>query len=280
MTELSEQEKLEKRRARRQQRILASASSRLNKITGTQSGFRESATPSPSPSPSTSSTLLDAKTTLAEHFPTDTDPRRKKYATQQDIISKHRPIVQKMIREEEERSAQDSLLGGKIPNMIMASMLFSKPTSEPAPSHPSNKYWNLLHFVSMVWLGLCAVYSEWSNVGFIRLANAWQSFEQSEYNNGDPPLPDRHFPVFRYFVTLQIAMHLGRTMYQEEDQRPATESSFSSIVAQLPEYMKEPVCLLQKYGLLVNGVFRDICITMFVIGFSCILAAIFYNDEN
>jgi hypothetical protein len=38
MTELTEQEKLEKRRARRQQRILASASSRLNKITGTQSG--------------------------------------------------------------------------------------------------------------------------------------------------------------------------------------------------------------------------------------------------
>jgi hypothetical protein len=38
MTELTEHEKLEKRRARRQQRILASASSRLNKITGTQSG--------------------------------------------------------------------------------------------------------------------------------------------------------------------------------------------------------------------------------------------------
>jgi hypothetical protein len=129
---------------------------------------------------------------VAEHFPADTDPRRRKYVNQ-DIISKHRPVVQQMIREEEKRSAQESssLLGGKIPSMIMASMLFSKPTSEPAPSHPSNKYWNLLHFVAMVWLGLCAVYSEWSNVGFMRLANAWQSFDQSKYSSSS--LPDRHF---------------------------------------------------------------------------------------
>jgi hypothetical protein len=39
MGDMTEQEKLEKRRARRQQRILASAESRLNLITGTQSGL-------------------------------------------------------------------------------------------------------------------------------------------------------------------------------------------------------------------------------------------------
>lgn len=38
MGDLTEQEKLERRRARRQQRILASAESRLSMITGTHSG--------------------------------------------------------------------------------------------------------------------------------------------------------------------------------------------------------------------------------------------------
>jgi hypothetical protein len=38
MGDMTEQEKLERRRARRQQRILASAESRLSMITGSQAG--------------------------------------------------------------------------------------------------------------------------------------------------------------------------------------------------------------------------------------------------
>lgn len=38
MGDIAEQEKIERRRARRQQRILASAESRLSKITGSQTG--------------------------------------------------------------------------------------------------------------------------------------------------------------------------------------------------------------------------------------------------
>lgn len=38
MGDIAEQERLERRRAKRQQKILASAASRLNLITGTQSG--------------------------------------------------------------------------------------------------------------------------------------------------------------------------------------------------------------------------------------------------
>ncbi|KAJ2957382.1 hypothetical protein NQZ79_g6897 [Umbelopsis isabellina] len=53
---MSEQEKLEKRRQRRQQKIMAGAGDRLSRITGT--AYPDRLTPSPVPSPSTSTTSV------------------------------------------------------------------------------------------------------------------------------------------------------------------------------------------------------------------------------
>ncbi|CAO3593140.1 unnamed protein product [Absidia cylindrospora] len=54
MPELTDQEKMERRRQKRQQRILTSAGDRLSRITGTAYPLRAS----PSPSPSTSASSL------------------------------------------------------------------------------------------------------------------------------------------------------------------------------------------------------------------------------
>lgn len=42
---------------------------------------------------------------------------------------------------------------------------------ELQPDDGSAKYWTLIHFVSMVWLGLYAVYREWSAEGVQRFAS-------------------------------------------------------------------------------------------------------------
>ncbi|KAL9548948.1 hypothetical protein MBANPS3_005440 [Mucor bainieri] len=76
MVELTEQEKLERRRQKRQQRILQSGESRLGKITGTAFPNRASVSPSPSPSPSTSSINKPASTPSASTPPPFRTQRR------------------------------------------------------------------------------------------------------------------------------------------------------------------------------------------------------------
>ncbi|KAI9279645.1 hypothetical protein BY458DRAFT_431713 [Sporodiniella umbellata] len=242
---MSEQEKIEKRRARRQQKILASAESRLHKITGSPSAFRES--PTPSPSTSVSSLSEPLVNTVAEHYPPPSDPRRQKY--EERPISKpqqHRPAVQKMIEEEQARElSENGFLGGMVPQLLIVSMLRRTNPQERMQKkarHPINKYWNLLHFISMAWLGLCTVYKEWSvhgTDGVSHLALKDGLFHDSIH--------------FEYRIT--------------------DESTFSSIASQLPISLQSSAYFAQKYGVLANNIFRDLCIVVFVIGFTSLIAA-------
>ncbi|GAA5816873.1 hypothetical protein MFLAVUS_010407 [Mucor flavus] len=232
---------MEKRRARRQRKILASAESRLSMITGTQSederaltygelGFRESPTPSPSTS-TTSLSLVEEKNTLAEHYPSPNDPRRQKYEEKLLTPGKHRAAVQKAIEEEQADELNEGLLGGKISQILLAGMM--RKTNPPVAKscHPANKYWNLLHFISMAWLGFLAVYEEISYHGFKQVVNLIK----------DPSLKENttvHFPVFWYFVILEITLHFGRSMYQPDHNRIKEESTFTSIAYQLPESLQ------------------------------------------
>ncbi|KAG1054357.1 hypothetical protein G6F43_003629 [Rhizopus delemar] len=242
---MSEQEKLEKRRARRQQRILASAESRLNKITGSQSGLRQSPTPSPSNSVS-SLPEVPISNTLAEHYPPPHDPRRQKYE-ERPALSKsqqHRPVVQKMIEEEQARELSESgVLGGKVTQLLLAGMLRRTNPQErmqqKTAGHPANKYWNLLHFVSMAWLGTCAVYYEWLAHG-VGGVSSLAKRDRSYYDA-------IHFSVFWNFVLLQLILLCGRRIYQPE-YKPTGESTFMSIASELPEPLKSSAYFVQKYG--------------------------------
>lgn len=265
---MSEQEKLEKRRARRQQKILASAESRLHKITGSPSAFRES--PTPSPSTSVGSLSETQKNTIAEHYPLPTDPRRQKYEEKSiNRPQQHRPVVQKMIEEEQARELNESgFLGGIVPQLLVATMLRRinpQERMQKTACHPVNKYWNLLHFISMTWLGLCTIYREWSVHGMSGVGHL--SLKDGSYHDSI------HFPVFWYFVALQCILQFGRRVYQPEF-KITDESTFSSIASQLPGLLQSVAYFAQKYGVLANNIFRDLCIVIFVVGFTSLLTTI------
>ncbi|CAO3690654.1 unnamed protein product [Rhizopus microsporus] len=284
MGELSEQEKLEKRRARRQQRILASAESRLNKITGSQSAFRSS--PTPSPSNSSNSFQETNVNSLANHYPSAQDPRRQKYeerltppppspqpTTFASRVQQHRPEVQKRIEEEKARELNDhGFLGGRVPQILLATMLRrtnpQERMNQKSARLPANKYWNLLHFVAMVWLGVCAVCSQWSTYGASGVCDLIHQNETYDHNTV-------YYPVFWYFVTIQSLLHFARKVYQPE-YKITDELTFSGIVSQLPEALQDPACFVQKYGVIINEIFRDLCIVVFVIGFISLMTSLVY----
>ncbi|KAI7900708.1 uncharacterized protein BX663DRAFT_553708 [Cokeromyces recurvatus] len=127
MGDIAEQVRIEKRRARRQQKILASAESRLKKITNSQAAMRGGESPI-------------TKNSIAEHYPSAIDPRRRKY--EENLLVDHRFLTQEhdenagLIMMEESVKERDII----------------------HKQHDDDKYWDLLHLVSMVWLGIIAVY--------------------------------------------------------------------------------------------------------------------------
>lgn len=56
---------------------------------------------------------------------------------------------------------------------MFANMQQQQQQQQPLDGVPdtSSKYWNLLHFVSMIWLGMYAVYTEWRKGGTERFAS-------------------------------------------------------------------------------------------------------------
>ncbi|CAO3654789.1 unnamed protein product [Mucor fragilis] len=278
MGDIAEQERIERRRARRQQKILASAESRLSKITGSQAALRE--TPSPTPSPSTSTSTLNSisneKNTIAEHYPSPSDPRRQKYeerltpSPSTSSIKRqqlHRPAVQRAIEEEQANTLNENgFLGGKIPQLLLANMLRKTSPTPKRSSHPANKYWNLLHFISMMWLGILAIYEEGKAHGLNQVPKLIQ-------NPSEDAAGTIHFPVFWYFVVLEMALQFGRNVYHPHLKTPE-ESSFLNVASQLPPQWQHPAYLIQKYGVMANRIFRDLCIVIFVIGFTSLCLSI------
>lgn len=64
---------------------------------------------------------------------------------------------------------------------------------ELQPDDGSAKYWTLIHFVSMVWLGLYAVYREWSAEGVQRFASLVMD-DQARYA-AVQLVSDGHIPI-------------------------------------------------------------------------------------
>lgn len=52
------------------------------------------------------------------------------------------------------------------------------------------------------------------------------------------------------------------------------ESSFLNVASQLPPQWQHPAYLIQKYGVMANRIFRDLCIVIFVIGFTSLCLSI------
>ncbi|KAI8081574.1 uncharacterized protein BX664DRAFT_340744 [Halteromyces radiatus] len=210
MTELTDQQKLERRRLKRQQRILQSAGDRLERITGTAFPDRVS----PSPSPSNSATSLRPVSScssnrmtnshrplravssvpslqqkqqdfsmdninntnsmdVAEHFPASNDLRRRTYDTyskpiMEDIKSAENiPSILTESPLDETTPSFLSPINQKQPISLLNTLLMRKLYRQRHHHSldPSLKYWNALHFASMIWLTFCGLYTEWQEIG-------------------------------------------------------------------------------------------------------------------
>lgn len=130
---------------------------------------------------------------MAEHYPSPTDPRRQKYEVN-SVPGKHRPAVQKVIEEEQAHELKN---GNKIPQLLLASLLRRANPPVIKSCHPANKYWNLLHFVSMAWLGFLAVYEEISYHGLKEIVHLIK----------DPSLKENtshHFVSYSFYICLSL----------------------------------------------------------------------------
>ncbi|KAG0174978.1 hypothetical protein DFQ30_001453 [Apophysomyces sp. BC1015] len=286
MPELTEQEKLERRRQKRQQRILASAGNRLSKITGT--AFRET---SPTPSPSTSASSIALAEPQHRDLPRSRSPspavfgggplgsstssdaprsiRRASDADPSEALGAPPPLEDTLDAMFSSSSSLfglpspaggagepnlNDLLGGQFPfNPAFLANMQQQPQEQTVD--PSNKYWNLLHFVSMIWLGFYAVYVEWTTAGSERFASLLSSNPRDEGNLSYPAI---HFAA--------------RMLYQQGHMN--TNSTLGSIAAQLPPPFSIIITVILRYRLIWSCLVQDCCILVFVIGLAEVLSAV------
>ncbi|SAM04518.1 hypothetical protein [Absidia glauca] len=77
---------------------------------------------------------------------------------------------------------------------------------------PSLKYWNLLHLLTMLLLGMYGVYMEWSTAGLDRLAHLLRPEPSEVYaltHSG------AFVPMFWYFATAELCLQSARLFYQQ-----------------------------------------------------------------
>ncbi|KAI9478524.1 MAG: hypothetical protein EXX96DRAFT_571250 [Benjaminiella poitrasii] len=312
MGELTEQEKLERRRLKRQQRILQSGESRLSKITGT--AFPNRFTPSPSPSPSTSTAAIKSPSepkptsspspinTVRQRRPSD-DPSdelgapptlNSAHGTNNDSSQPMAPN-NAMFGEglfgngEGSSDPMQQLFAAAMNNANgaggagfnpLAALLANQNmdgSSSRAGETPANveaqrmmdksaKYWNLLHFIMMVGLGVYAVFTEWKRAGSDRFASL-VSNDASMTN-----YPAIHVPLFWYFVTLELCMQSARLFYQQ-GKIPTSSNTWLQLATQLPHPFGQIVTIVLRYRLIWSCLVQDICILIFIIGISQVVSS-------
>ncbi|KAI9348370.1 hypothetical protein BD770DRAFT_446315 [Pilaira anomala] len=292
MVELTEQEKLERRRQKRQQRILQSGESRLGRITGT--AFPNRSTPSPTPSPSTSfknssEPTLTPSTSLKYHSDStsfrrerrDSDDPSEELGAPTPFVDQDMNVVM--------NQAFANMFGGVAgipgaengggfnPASLLSAMGGSGsgssgiggeiPGQATVQVNDSTKYWNVLHLVTMVMLGIYSVYFEWTRAGSDRFAALLYS------NIGVSNYPTIHVPVFWYFVTLELCLQSARLFYQKGSMPPT--SMMATLATQLPHPFGSAITIILRYRLIWVCLVQDICVLIFIIGLSEVVSNVF-----
>ncbi|ORX47067.1 hypothetical protein DM01DRAFT_1386061 [Hesseltinella vesiculosa] len=273
MAELTDREKQEKRRQRRQQKIMAGAGDRLNRITGTAFPHR---TASPTPSPSTSS----GPSTSLPRGPTHDHPRLDDDPS--DELGAPPPLdplnmfggdpmamfgggnMDDMFRQGGMPPGLLSAMTGAAGTMP-AGMPGTTPPGPASPLDPTVKYWNLLHLTSMVLLGFYAVWMEWSNAGLDRLASLLN-------HSSDYTVQGGHVPLFWYFATMELGLQSARFFYQKG--QIATVSTLGALATQLPPPLNQIVTIFLRYRLIWTCLVQDISVLLFIIGCAEVVSAL------
>lgn len=131
---------------------------------------------------------------------------------------------------------------------------------------PSARYWTLAHFVTISLLGIYAVVSEFKTVGPSHFSHLIMSRE-----------PDNafgySFPLFWYFVTLELILQSSRLFYHKG--QPPPSSILGTIAGYLPPPISTGILLFLRYSLIWKCLVNDCCLLVFIIGMAQIAAALF-----
>ncbi|KAI9283441.1 hypothetical protein BC943DRAFT_99953 [Umbelopsis sp. AD052] len=311
---MSEQEKLEKRRQRRQQKIMAAAGDRLSRITGT--AYPDRLSPSPVPSPSTSTTSIKSVQNIENQrvrasSPLDTSsrnspdpnvlqlPRRGSHLDPDDSLGapsvSNSQLAEHFPGEDEanariyqdQMAAIQRMMGGSSPfgDIPGAPGMNASSQQDPMSAFPFNpammagmqpvqttpdttaKYWTLAHFVTMAMLGIYAIVAEFKANGRSHFANLILS------NEPDSPFSSSSaFPLFWYFVTLELILQSSRLFYQKG--QPPPSSMLGTIAGYLPPPFSTGILLFLRYSLIWKCLVNDCCLLVFIIGMAQLTSAI------
>ncbi|OBZ88466.1 hypothetical protein A0J61_03484 [Choanephora cucurbitarum] len=252
MGELTEQEKLERRRQKRQQRILNAGESRLHKITGT--AFPHRASPTPSPSVSSEPTTRKV----------DEDPSEDLGAPQ--------PLFENLMGS----NAAATLLGNDTPpfpfnleqkqgqeqafNPASLFAAFNAQASEPTVQRDiTTSYWNGLHLIMMILLGCYAVYQE-CKIGR-------ETFSTLLYHA--PTFYSNHMSLFWYFVTIELGLQSARMFYHKGSM--PSNSTWAQLATQLPHPIGTIATVFMRYRLIFSCLVQDISILIFIVGMAQVI---------
>ncbi|KAI8382265.1 hypothetical protein BD560DRAFT_487142 [Blakeslea trispora] len=267
MSELTEQEKLERRRQKRQQRILNAGESRLSKITGTAFPHRASPTPSPSVSsePTTRKVDEDPSEDLGAPQPMLENLMGFQSNAAATLLGNDTPPFP---FSQKQQGNMDPWMTGQQGPFDPASLFSaalnaqgSETTQQQQQQDTTAKYWNGLHLIMMILLGCYAVYQEWSTVGK-------DTFGTLLYHT--PTMYSSHMSLFWYFVTMELGLQSARMFYHQGNM--PSNSTWMQFATQLPHPLGTMATVFMRYRLIFSCLVQDISILIFIVGMAQVIS--------
>ncbi|RIA99486.1 hypothetical protein C1645_746928, partial [Glomus cerebriforme] len=127
-----------------------------------------------------------------------------------------------------------------------------------------SKLWQVIHFGAMILLGRLIIWSE-----SLREKGAWNRFYLLNYRRPeDIDITERIPPMraFWYFITVELILQSSRIFFQQD--RVFQGSTLVQFARRLPAPFSDVLTVLLRYNLIWNSLWEDICILVFIVGFS------------
>ncbi|RIB20492.1 hypothetical protein C2G38_2141138 [Gigaspora rosea] len=133
-----------------------------------------------------------------------------------------------------------------------------------------SKLWQLIHFFTMIILGLLVTWSE-----VFRRDGSWSRFTKLIYKH-PREMSDidqvSNWSLFWYFVTVELILQTSRLFLQKN--RTFGGTTLGAIAANLPPPLSDALTILLRYNLIWNSLWEDICVLGFVVGFYIMISPI------
>ncbi|CAB4377668.1 unnamed protein product [Rhizophagus irregularis] len=131
-----------------------------------------------------------------------------------------------------------------------------------------SKLWQVIHFVAMILLGRLIVWKE-----SLREKGAWNRFYLLNYERPEDIIAAERIPsmgAFWYFITVELILQSSRIFFQQD--RVFQSSTLVQFARKLPAPFSDVLTVLLRYNLIWNSLWEDICILVFTVGFTIMIA--------